>query len=48
MQKAGFRLLQSEWWHYDDAEGGDELLDVSFGDICGQGAEPSARGERQP
>jgi D-alanyl-D-alanine dipeptidase len=34
MQKAGFRLLQSEWWHYEDAEAGEELLDVSFGELC--------------
>ncbi len=48
MQKAGFRLLQSEWWHYDDAEGGGELLDVSFGDLCGPDAMPSARRKGKP
>ena len=34
MEKAGFRPLASEWWHYDDpaAEGG--LLDVPFAELC--------------
>jgi D-alanyl-D-alanine dipeptidase len=36
MQKAGFRPLQSEWWHYDDSEGGDGLLDVTFDELCAQ------------
>jgi zinc D-Ala-D-Ala dipeptidase len=34
MQKAGFRLLQSEWWHYEDTGAVEELLDVSFGELC--------------
>ena len=34
MQKSGFRLLQSEWWHYEDIEAGEELLDISFGELC--------------
>jgi D-alanyl-D-alanine dipeptidase/L,D-peptidoglycan transpeptidase YkuD (ErfK/YbiS/YcfS/YnhG family) len=36
MQKAGFLPLQSEWWHYDDSEGGDGLLDVTFDELCAQ------------
>jgi D-alanyl-D-alanine dipeptidase len=34
MQRTGFRLLQSEWWHYEDAEASEELLDVSFDELC--------------
>ena len=34
MQKAGFRLLQSEWWHYDDPDGSGDILDVPFADLC--------------
>ena len=42
MRKAGFRPLQSEWWHYDDCEGGSELLDVTFDELCVRdgGADP--------
>jgi hypothetical protein len=32
--KVRIRLLQSEWWHYEDAEAGEELLDISFGEMC--------------
>lgn len=34
MQWAGFKPLETEWWHYDDADGGGELLDVPFGELC--------------
>lgn len=34
MQRAGFKPLESEWWHYDDADGGGALLDVPFGELC--------------
>ncbi len=34
MEKAGFRLLPSEWWHYDDADNSGELLDIPFGELC--------------
>lgn len=34
MQKGGFRALESEWWHYDDPEGGSEILDVPFSELC--------------
>ena len=34
MQKAGFRALPTEWWHYDDIDSGGDLLDVSFGELC--------------
>jgi D-alanyl-D-alanine dipeptidase len=34
MQKAGFRPLATEWWHYDDADSGGDILDVSFGELC--------------
>ena len=34
MTAAGFRLLADEWWHYDDPDGGGELLDVPFGELC--------------
>lgn len=35
MEKAGFRRLPSEWWHYDDSDGGGEILDVPFSALCG-------------
>jgi len=38
MVKAGFTPLPSEWWHYDDNDGGD-ILDVPFGELC---ADPGA------
>ena len=38
MQQAGFRPLQSEWWHYDDSEGGSELLDITFDELCARNA----------
>lgn len=34
MEKAGFRPLPTEWWHYDDPDGDGEPLDVSFGELC--------------
>lgn len=34
MERAGFRLLPTEWWHYDDADGSGELLDIPFGELC--------------
>jgi D-alanyl-D-alanine dipeptidase len=34
MTAAGFRPLADEWWHYDDPDGGGELLDVSFNELC--------------
>jgi D-alanyl-D-alanine dipeptidase len=34
MEQAGFRGLATEWWHYDDAESGSEVLDIPFGDLC--------------
>jgi D-alanyl-D-alanine dipeptidase len=34
MEKAGFRRLPSEWWHYDDSEGSGAILDVTFGELC--------------
>lgn len=34
MGKAGFRLLPSEWWHYEDPEAAGGLLDVPFAQLC--------------
>ncbi len=34
MERAGFRLLLAEWWHYDDAGSSGELLDVPFAELC--------------
>jgi D-alanyl-D-alanine dipeptidase len=34
MTTAGFRPLADEWWHYDDPDGGGELLDVPFNELC--------------
>jgi D-alanyl-D-alanine dipeptidase/L,D-peptidoglycan transpeptidase YkuD (ErfK/YbiS/YcfS/YnhG family) len=34
MEKAGFKRLESEWWHYDDSEGSGAILDVTFEDLC--------------
>ena len=34
MQRAGFQPLPTEWWHYDDADGVGDLLDVPFGELC--------------
>jgi D-alanyl-D-alanine dipeptidase len=34
MEKAGFRRLASEWWHYDDSDSSGEILDVTFGELC--------------
>ncbi|OPY06518.1 MAG: D-alanyl-D-alanine dipeptidase [Syntrophus sp. PtaB.Bin001] len=32
MEKAGFKRLESEWWHYED--GGGEIIDASFDELC--------------
>jgi zinc D-Ala-D-Ala dipeptidase len=34
MEKAGFKRLESEWWHYDDADSGGEIIDVPFSELC--------------
>ncbi len=34
MERAGFRRLATEWWHYDDADSGGDILDVPFGELC--------------
>jgi D-alanyl-D-alanine dipeptidase len=34
MEKAGFRRLSTEWWHYDDPESGGDVLDIPFGELC--------------
>ncbi len=34
MEKAGFRRLATEWWHYDDTDSGGDILDVPFGELC--------------
>jgi D-alanyl-D-alanine dipeptidase len=32
MEKAGFKRLESEWWHYED--GGGELIEATFDKLC--------------
>lgn len=34
MERAGFRPLSTEWWHYDDADSTGDILDVPFGELC--------------
>jgi D-alanyl-D-alanine dipeptidase len=34
MEKAGFRKLESEWWHYEDGDGKVEIIDVPFDELC--------------
>jgi D-alanyl-D-alanine dipeptidase len=34
MERAGFRALATEWWHYDDADSSGDMLDVPFGELC--------------
>jgi D-alanyl-D-alanine dipeptidase len=34
MEKAGFRRLESEWWHYDDGEAGGDVMDIPFAELC--------------
>jgi D-alanyl-D-alanine dipeptidase/L,D-peptidoglycan transpeptidase YkuD (ErfK/YbiS/YcfS/YnhG family) len=34
MEKAGFKRLESEWWHYEDGEGKGGIIDVPFDDLC--------------
>ena len=34
MERAGFRRLSTEWWHYDDADAEGEVMDVPFGELC--------------
>ena len=34
MEKAGFKRLDSEWWHYYDGDGKGEIIDVPFEELC--------------
>ncbi|MBJ6725003.1 D-alanyl-D-alanine dipeptidase [Geomesophilobacter sediminis] len=34
MQRAGFKPLSTEWWHYEDPDESHDLLDVPFQDLC--------------
>lgn len=34
MEKAGFRKLPSEWWHYDDPSAEGLVMDVPFTELC--------------
>lgn len=34
MGRAGSWPLATEWWHYDDADSGGDILDVPFGELC--------------
>ena len=34
MERAGFRRLESEWWHYEDAEIKGDIIDVPFDELC--------------
>ena len=34
MEKAGFKRLESEWWHYEDGDSGGDIIDVPFDELC--------------
>jgi len=34
MRRAGFRQLDTEWWHFDDPEGRGEVVDVPLSELC--------------
>jgi len=34
MEQAGFKRPESEWWHYDDGDGAEKMIDASLDDRC--------------